>query len=422
MKRRIEEAVAALGKGRGGNDQLDERAIAEHLAPLFSRALASERIYLANHSLGRPLDAMAEDVAEAVELWYTKLGDAWDEWLEEREAFRARIAKLIHAPRADCVVPKTAAGQGLRTVLNALPDKPRIVSTRGEFDSVDVVLKQYAALDRIAMRWVEADERGEFGVGRLIEAVEAGSGSGNKKDTDLVVVSQVMFMTGQMVADLAELAEACHRHGARLMVDAYHAIGVIPVDVAAMSADFVIGGSYKYLRGGPGACFLYLSPDVLESGLRPLDTGWFANSDTFAYQRREPPVLKAGGDAFLESTPPVLSYYQARSGQQFVLAMGVERLREYSLRQLAALRGYLVDAGVDAKAIVGGDERHGAFLAIALKDAMAMADELEREGIVCDARGEWLRLCPDCLSRDEELQKAARALGNLVRQKAHSHS
>ncbi len=156
-----------------------------------------------------------------------------------------------------------------------------------------------------------------------------------------------------MSSDLKRLADACHARGARLLLDSYHAVGVFPVDVGAIGADFLIGASYKYLRGGPGAGFLYVSPQVLESGLRPLDTGWFANADMFSFQRPETPVLKAGGDAFLEGTPPVLTWYQARSGQEFVLAMGVARLREYSLRQLGALRGYLAEAGVTENVLAG---------------------------------------------------------------------
>jgi kynureninase len=392
-------AVAALGDG-----PLSEGVIAKHIAPLFSRVLARGGIYLENHSLGRPLDAMAEDVAEGVALWYRKLGDAWDDWLAEREAYRGRLARLIGAERADCVVPRTAAGQGLRAVLNALPDRPRVVSTLGEFNAVDLILKQYAALGRIEMRWVGPDEGGEFAIDTLAREVERGA--------DLVVVSQVMFMTGQIVSGLERLAGVCHARGARLLVDLYHAVGVIPVDVRAMRADFAIGGSYKYLRGGPGAGYLYLSPEVLEGGLRPLDTGWFANEDMFAFERPETPVLKLGGDAFLEGTPPVLTWYQARSGQEFVLAMGVTRLREYSLRQLGALRGYLADAGVDN--VTGGDERHGAFLTVHSKDAMKLPAPLEREGVACDARGEVLRICPDCLTRDEEMRRAAEILGRVL--------
>jgi kynureninase len=147
--------------------------------------------------------------------------------------------------------------------------------------------------------------------------------------------------------------------------------------------------------------------------LRPLDTGWFANTETFEYRRAELPVLKPGGGAFLESTPPVLTWYQARSGAEFALGVGVARLRAYSLEQLVALRGYLAEAGVGE--VRGGDENHGGFLAIRLENAVEVEARLEREGIVCDARGEWLRLCPDCLTRDEELREAAEALGRLVR-------
>src|SRR5258707_3072466 len=233
------EAVAQLG-----SSPLTEESVQQHIAPLFSRVLASDRVYLANHSLGRPLDAMAEDVREATSLWETRLGDAWDAWLTEQGAFRARVAQLIHAPRVDCIVPKTSAGQSLRAVWNALPGPPRVLSTRGEFDSIDLLLKQYASLGRIEIRWVEPDAEGRFTVPGIMRHL--------RQDIDLVVISQVMFMNGQAVHNLEQLAAACHGVGAKLLVDSYHAVGVFPVDVAVMCADFVIGGSYKYLRGGPG--------------------------------------------------------------------------------------------------------------------------------------------------------------------------
>jgi kynureninase len=398
MSRLIEEAVAKLPSG-----PLSEEAVRRYIAPLFSRVLANDAIYLANHSLGRPLDQVVEDIREGTDLWERELGDAWDDWLVEQEAFRGRIAKLIGAPRVDCVVPKTSAGQGLRAILNSFAEKPRVLSTRGEFDSIDLILKQYASLGRIEMRWVEPDVEGRFTVARMIEELDRG--------IDLVVISQVMFMDGQVVHELRALADACHAIGARLLVDAYHAVGVFPVDVAQMQADFVIGGSYKYLRGGPGACFLYISPEALESGLRPVDTGWFARENTFGYERADPPVLRGGGDAFLESTAPVLTYYQARSGQEFTLALGVDWLRAYGMEQLIRLKGYLREAGVEA---IGGDRGHGAFLAVRLNEASAVSAKLAGQGVITDARGPWLRLCSDCLTTDDELRTAASRLGKLL--------
>jgi kynureninase len=384
----IADAIAGLGSG-----PLTEEDVARHIAPLFSHVLRFDGIYLANHSLGRPLDRTAIDLAEALELWQIKLGGAWDDWLAEQEAFRSRFAQLIHAPRPDCIVPKTSAGQGLRTVLNALPGAPRVVSTRAEFDSVDLILKQYAALGRIQIRWTEPSTHA------MIAALEQG--------TDLVVVSHVLFASGEVMHGLDELSEACHRAGARLLADGYHSVGVLPVDVTTMGADFMIGGSYKYLRGGPGACFLYISPETLASGLKPLDTGWFAKRDAFLYERPDPPQFAPGGDAFLESTPPVLTYYQARAGQQFTLALGVERMREYCLNRLTRLKRYLADAGIESQ---GAEPNHGAFLTVKHPNAPALASGLAARRIYTDARGPYLRLCPDILSRDEELRHAAEVL------------
>ena len=387
----IAEAAAALG-----DNPLNEAALIRHVFPLFSKVLGTNGIYLANHSLGRPLDQTAADLLEAIMLWQNKLGNAWDDWLAEQTAFRSRIAQLIGTSRADCVVPKTSAGQGLRTVLNALPGAPRVVSTRGEFDSVDLILKQYAAQGRIQVRWTETS------TDELIRAATAG--------TDLVVVSQVMFATGRVMHGLDRLADACHASGARLLVDAYHATGVFPVNVAELGADFAIGGSYKYLRGGPGACFLYISPQALESGLTPLDVGWFAKQDAFLYQRPDPPLFAPSGDAFLEGTPPVLTYYQARAGQQFTLAIGVARIREYQLDRLTRLKRYLAEAGVESS---GADADHGAFLTIYHSNATSLATALSKRGIYTDARGPYLRLSPDLLTRDEELVCAAVHLAEL---------
>jgi kynureninase len=391
----LAKALAGLGTG-----PLTEESLSRHVYPLFSKSPGGSGIYLVNHSLGRPLDQTEEDLCEGFRLWQSKLGDAWEWWLEEQHAHRSRLAQLIGAPRSDCIVPKASAGQGLRTILNGLPGVPRVVSSTGEFDSIDVILKQYAAMRRITLQQAPCESAdGGLDLTLLIERIRRGA--------DLVVLSQVMFMTGQIAPELDRLAELCHEFGARLAVDAYHSAGVFRIDVSAMNADFLIGGSYKYLRGGPGAGFLYISPDAV-AGLRPVDIGWFAKEDPFRYTREERPRLAAGGNAFLESTPPVLTYYQARAGQQLTLGLGIDRIRAYSLDRLGRLKTYLEEAGVPAK---GADNDHGGFLTVEDSQASLLVTALKGVRVTTDSRGRWLRMSPDYLTRDEDLRAAASLLG-----------
>ncbi len=388
--------AAALPAGPFTEDSLQR-----HVAPLFSRHLAAMdgRVYLANHSLGRPLDATAADVAEGLDAWYAAMGGAWDAWMAECDAHRARLAALMNAPRPDCVVPKTSAGQGLRAVLNALPGTPHVVATRGEFDSLDVILRTYAHERRITLDLVEAGAKGHFDTAAVIAAIRPG--------TALVVASEVMFRTGQRLTDIPALARAAHDAGARILLDVYHSLGVFPVDVAAYAVDFAVGGAYKYLRGGPGACFLYVAPRVLDERLVTLDTGWFAKDAPFTYARPEPPRYGPGGDAWLESTPPVLTFFQARAGSELLAALGIARLRDYSQAQQRHLRMQLASAGFDA---AGGGHDHGAFVVVRDPRAVEWARRLGERGVIVDARGDCLRLCPDVLTTDAQLLGAAREL------------
>ena len=396
----IAEAMERVGAGA-----LREEAIAREIRPLFARTLSAGGIYLANHTLGRPLDQMQADVAEGARLWAEGLRDAWGPWLAEEQGYRAALAALLGLERVDCVLPKVSAGHALRAVLNTLPAGATVVTTTGEFASVAVVLAQYAALGRL--RVVVAARDGEQSWTEVcLETLR------REARVALVVVSQVFFADGSVFGDLATLALACHEQEAELVVDCYHALGVAPVAMDELGCDYLIGGCYKYLRGGPGAAFLALAPRVLANGVRPLDTGWFAQeagSDAWAERG---PVLRAGGDAWLEGTPPVLTYYQARSGLAFTSAVGVKRLRAYSLGQLQYLRGLLAERGI---ASAGGDAGHGAFLTIAAANAAEIVRRLGEQGIVVDARDGSVRVCPDCLTTREELAAAARAIAECWR-------
>lgn len=405
---------------------LTERLVASHLAPRFSFTLEGmprcedpdpsvaegggfSGVYLANHSLGRPPDATFFNVIRALRFWYGRLDECWEDerWMAEVGSFRGLVAGLVGLRRADCVVPKTSAGQGLRAVLSALPqDRPlRVVATTGEFDSIDLILKTYSHRGDIEVNWVGPTiQEGPvplFTAEAVCEAVT--------DQTDLVVVSAAFFGTGQILKGLDKIVASAHRQGALVLVDAYHAVGVVPFDMAGLDADFVIGGCYKYLRGGPGACYLAIAPRIVDEGrLRPLDTGWFAKKDVFSYRRPDPPEFAAGGDAWLESTPPILTAYQATPGLRFTDEIGIDRSRAYNLEQQGLLRETLMSEGVGLF-VPQDPEAFGAFSLVPHPDATGLARRLKERDVTVDARGGFVRFGPDLLNTSDEFRAAAKA-------------
>jgi len=394
---------------------LDEESLRQHVFPLFSRVLTAlpYEIYLANHSLGRPLDRTAQDVAEALDFWYQRLDGAWQEdaWPAALDQFRNGVASLVGATNGNAVVPKTSAGQGLRAVLNALPprrmNRPlKVVATRGEFDSLDFILKTYASKGRVEVAWVEAevDSHGIqiFTPEAILRQID--------HDTDLVVVSQISFATGHILQGMDRITNATHAAGAQILVDGYHAAGVIPLCMEESGIDFMVGGSYKYTRGGPGACWLALHSRQLESDLRTLDTGWFAKRNPFSYDRQDIPEFGPGGNAWLESTPPIITYYQALAGLELTLAIGVGRLREYNLRQVQLLRTNLKEQGVRCHQPSDPFE-FGAFALVPCRNPGDLCARLKSAGVNTDHRGNSVRFGPDLLTTKSELECAAAVTG-----------
>src|SRR5690606_42032938 len=98
--------------------------------------------------------------------------------------------------------------------------------------------------------------------------------------TALVAVSHVLFRSA-FVMDAAAICARAREVGALVSLDAYHSVGVLPVDVHELDVDFLSGGVWKWLCGGPGGSFLYARPELSRT-LEPAVTGWQAHSRTSA--------------------------------------------------------------------------------------------------------------------------------------------
>ena len=414
----IDAAVRELGDG-----PLTEAGVIAHLHPLFSRVLEREELYFANHSLGRPLDRMADDMAEFSDLWYRDMDGAWGPWMEEQSRYRESVAALIGCARPDAVVPKTSAAQGLRAVLNALPTggdasihRPvRVIAPEAEFDSIDFVLKAYARKGRIDLTRVAPDDEGVTHGSDVVSAIEAAG-----EAPDLVVVSQVFFASGQQLTGLDQIVAAARGRGSLVLLDTYHGAGVLPGVFDESGIDFAIGGNYKYTRCGPGACWLAIAERHLDrEDLFSLDTGWFAKRDTFGYARSDRAEFAEGGDGWLEATPPIATMYQSRSGLALTLALGIERQRAYQLEQQHAMTDMLRDRGVALHLI----EPRGAFFLMPTQNLSGTLAALKASGVNADGRPlraggrelAFVRFCPDLLSTRDEMREASDRIARVMK-------
>ncbi|MGE0000941.1 MAG: aminotransferase class V-fold PLP-dependent enzyme [Fimbriimonadaceae bacterium] len=398
--------------GARGAKSLGEEFLATEVRPRFSRALAAERargeVYLANHSLGRMPDAVADRVVRGLEAWLDP-ESAWDAWVKESDRFRSLTAELIGRADERAVVPKTSAGQGLRAVLNSVRKggPVRVVTTTEEFDSIDFVLRRYRDMGAATVDWVAPTTTdGQVPLleqEAICERIVPG--------TDFVVLSHVYFMTGQVVPGLEETVAHAHSRGALVLIDMYHSAGVLPLRFDDWNIDFAIGGSYKYLRGGAGACWLAVGQEVLASGRLTLDTGWFARADVMGFARGDDQREAPGGDSWLESTPPVLTPFQALPGLELTLEMGVPSLRAHSLKILDQWRRALESQGIEPL-IPSRPEDYGAFVLVRHDDTLNSRSLLDT-GVVTDSRGAFIRFCPDILTSEEDLATAAKRVGSL---------
>ena len=219
-------------------------------------------------------------------------------------------------------------------------------------------------------------------------------------ETLIVPISHVLFRSSY-AQDLAAITEKAHRHGAMVLIDAYQSVGTLPVNVTELGVDFLAGGSHKWLCGGPGAAFLYVRPDLLPR-LRPAFTGWFAHKNPFAFEMPEQDYAEgiwrmAGG------TPAIPSLYAARPGHEILLEIGVERVREKSVRQTERLIALAQEAGLTVRSPRDPAQRGGSVI-FDFPGAEQACTELVRRGFLCDWRPEaGVRASPHFYTKDEEL-------------------
>jgi kynureninase len=202
-----------------------------------------------------------------------------------------------------------------------------------------------------------------------------------------------------------------HEVGAYVILDCYQSAGIVPLDVSALDVDFAVGGSVKWLCGGPGNGWLYVRPDLAER-FTPTYTGWQAHERPFAFEERM--AYAAGAARFLTGTPNPAAHYAGTAGYDLIEEIGVDRIRESSLRQTQLLIEVADDAGFDVHSTRDPGRRGGAVIVNA-PEAAAVYAELEERGILCDFRpGAGIRIGPHFFTTDDEIRFVIGQIGEIV--------
>ena len=363
--------------------------------------------YLVSNSLGAMPRAVPDRLAEYVDEWAELGVRAWageHGWWRKPVDVGNEIAPLIGAGPGEVVmVPNVTIGQA--TVLSSLEySAPRdtIVMTELDFPSVRYVFDTLATRLGARIVVVPSDDGVRIDTERLLAAID--------ERTRLVAISHVLFRSA-FIMDAEAVCRRAHEVGALVSLDAFHSVGVMPVDVRRLGADFLTGGVLKWLCGGPGGCFLYVAPSIAQR-LAPALTGWQAHARPFAFET----ALTYADDAFrwLSGTPVIPALFAAMEGPRIVRRAGIERIREKSTRQttrlieLADAHGFRVTAPRDPA-------QRGGTVAFDVPHGYEVSETLLANDVLVDYRpNAGVRVAPHFYTSDEELERVVPMIADVL--------
>ncbi len=364
--------------------------------------ITEQLVYLNNCSL-TPLPRSGRERIERFAREWTELGGrAWyDHWIGEYEALRDGIAGVLGATREEVAIePNVSAGLvGIASTLD-YATRPKVVVADLDFPTDGHAF--HAVADRGArVEFVRSPDRVRVPLELFERAVD--------ERTSAVCTGHVYFTTG-WIQDVRALAEICHRKGALLVVDAYQSIGAFPFDVHASGIDYLVGGTLKWLMGGPGIAFLYARREIAERA-RPSAVGWWGVMDPFAFDV-EHLAYGAGARRFEYGTPAVAAIYAARAGLELLAAVGVATVRERHMLLSQRLVDGAITQGWTVRCPRGAAERT-AIVTLEHPEPQRVVDALRAQGVICDSRPGLVRLSPHYFNTVAEMDRALELLAPL---------
>lgn len=377
--------------------------------PLFRERFPTlaNATYLVSHSMGAaPLGARLA-LQGYWEAWARDGPEAWAGWLAESAAIADNLGRIFNAPTGSVsLAPNVSLLQAaLASALTFTPERDEVVIEALQFPTVAYVWKAWERYGARVTR-VPSDDGRTMSTDRICSAIG--------ERTVAAVLSHAAYVSGSVI-DASAIQARCRETGTLLVLDVYQTAGIYPFDVGALGLDVAVGGSHKWLCGGPGCGFIYIRPG-LRPRLEPAVTGWMAHAAPFAF---EPAPIRLASDQhrWNTGTPTVPGYLAARAGHDTILEAGVETVRAHNVRLTAALREGALARGFGVPTPAEPERRTG-WIGMQFEGAARATEDLVARRVFVDYRPDCgIRVSPHLYTNDEDIATFFGALDD-VRERA----
>jgi len=364
-------------------------------------------VHLLSHSLGPVPRAARQSMLAYCEAWeHHTSEDAWaTSWWELSRRVGDRIARILGGA-AGSVQIQPNASIGLATVASCFDFRTsrrnKVVTSALDFPSMEYIWDAQQELGA-RVEVVPSEDGISIPIERILEAID--------DETCLVALSHTSYRSSWRL-DARTITDHAHSKGALVLFDVYQSAGVVEIDAGDWQVDFLIGGTIKWLCGGPACGYLYVRP-TLQHDLRPRLTGWVAHHSPFDFAHA--PMRYAGSvRRFAQGTPSIPALYSALPGLNLIEEVGIaeiaaeSRRRTTSMIEFALAHGWKVNTPLEAG-------RRGGSVMIGVTDAPAVVERLSDRRVFVDSRpGAGLRISPHFFNTDEEVEEALNVLADLL--------
>ncbi|PCC74850.1 Kynureninase [Nannocystis exedens] len=351
--------------------------------------------YMNSNSMGAMPRQAAEMLQKYADDWASEGVEVWPHWLDVMRDTADSAARFLKAPPGQTILNQNVAyfQAAIASCIDYGGGKNRVVVESLQFPNVLYVWERFGDLGAELVQ-VPSDDGMTIPLERMLEAID--------ERTAIVPLSHGIYVSGAL-QDITAITRRAHEVGALVMVDVYQTAGAVPIDVAEWGADIVVGGSHKWLCGGPGTAYMWMKPELRER-LRPRLTGWMGHQDPFAF---EPPPIRYASDHrhFLAGTPSIPAYYVALAAYKNLHEIGVETIRAHNL----ALCQRIIDRAQEAGLVVHSPldhERRTGFVAVDFEGSENASKQLIEERYKLDWRPNCgLRLGPHFYNTEAEVER-----------------